>query len=285
MFIQDVAFPIKLPSTRKTTIHPTALIASTAILGEGTVVGPRVIIEDNVVIGAHCTIEANAVIESAVVMGDHNYIGYGAIIGNRPQDLKYAGESSQVVIGAHNQIREYVTINRGTKGGGLITRIGDYNIIMSYSHVAHDCQIMNHVVISNACNMAGHVVLEDWATVGGVVAIHQFVRVGTMSMVGAHSWLNKDVPPYCTVVGNPAYLYGLNSERLRRNAVSASDRILLKRIYHAFFQRGVSGENIQAQMAEEINHSLAGQTMLSFVQETRRGHYKVASQKDKLCQS
>lgn len=284
MFVQDVSFPITLASSRKISVHPTAIVSASATLGEGTTIGPRVIIQDNAVIGKHCIIEANAVIESAVSMGDHNYIGYGAIIGNKPQDLKYVGESSQVVIGSHNQIREYATINRGTKNGGLITRIGDHNIIMSYAHIAHDCQIRNHVVVSNACNMAGHVVVEDWATIGGVVAIHQFVRVGTMSMVGAHSMLNKDVPPYCTVAGNPAYLYGLNNERLRRNAVPAFERSMLKKLYQALFQRGLPLEHVQTQLTADIAQSYAALTLLSFMKETQRGHYKVASQKENPCQ-
>lgn len=285
MFIQDVAFPIKLPSTRKITIHPTALVAPSAILGEGTVVGPRVIIEDGAIIGAHCTIEANAVIESSVTMGDHNYIGYGAIIGNKPQDLKYVGESSRVIIGSHNQIREYATVNRGTQGGGLVTRIGDHNIIMSYVHVAHDCQIYNHVVLSNACNLAGHSIIHDWATLGGLVVVHQYVRVGIMSMVGAHSMINKDVPPYCTVVGNPAYLYGLNNERLRRHAVPSSERIMLKRFYYALFQRGLTISQIETEMRSALDQSGLVRTMYEFMQESRRGHYKVASKKERLCQS
>lgn len=285
MFIQDVAFPIKLPSTRKTTIHPTALIASTAILGEGTVVGPRVIIEDNVVIGAHCTIEANAVIESAVVMGDHNYIGYGAIIGNKPQDLKYQGESSQVIIGSHNQIREYVTINRGTRGGGMLTRIGDDNIIMSYSHIAHDCHIGNHVVISNSCNMAGHVIVGDWATIGGMVGIHQFVRIGTMSMVGGFSKIIKDVPPFFIVEGNPALLYGLNSERLRRNVVSKQERRVLKKIYIDFAQQSMKIEDIQDRIDNASKQTFAVKALIDFLKESERGCYRVVSQKVKACQS
>ena len=177
----------------------------------------------------NCRIGASAVIDGWTEIGDENEIFPMASIGLIPKDLKFGGEPTRLVIGNRNVIREFVTIHRGTAGGGGITRIGDRNLFMAYAHVAHDCFIGDHVIVSNAVNMGGHVTIGEWAIVGGLTAIHQFVRVGPHAFVGGAARVQKDVPPYVKAAGSPLALYGLNSVGLQRRGFSEETRRELKR--------------------------------------------------------
>ena len=196
----DLISHFKVPTTQL--IHPTALIADGAEIASDVTIGPYTLIGENVRIGQGTRIGAHVVIDGWTDIGDCNEISTGAIIGNIPQDLKFNNEKSYVSIGNNNLIREYVTINRGTTGGGGITRIGDDNLLMTSVHVAHDVQIGNHNVIVNAVGIAGHVEIDDWVTIGFATGLHQFVKIGRMAMIGAGIIVVKDVAPFALIAGS-----------------------------------------------------------------------------------
>ncbi len=200
-------------------IDPTAVISKNAKIAGDAEIGPYALIGDNAVIASGTKIGAFCVIEGNTSIGKNCQFFTGAVIGSRPQDMKYKGEKSFLEIGDNNIIREYCTFNPGTGDGGR-TRVGSGNLFMAYSHVAHDCSVGNNCVIANNGTLAGHVTIEDKAVVGGLTAIHQFVRVGTLSIIGGCSKVVQDIPPYSTCDGHPARVYGLNLIGLRRNGVS-----------------------------------------------------------------
>ncbi|MEN8134980.1 MAG: acyl-ACP--UDP-N-acetylglucosamine O-acyltransferase [Thermodesulfobacteriota bacterium] len=214
-------------------IHQTAVVDPGAELDSTVIVGPYVVIEKGVRIGANTEIGPHAVIQGITDIGSGNEIGPFAIIGGPPQDLSYKNEATKVVIGNNNLIREYVSIHRGTVKGGGETLIGDENMLMGYSHVAHDCKLGNQVIIANGGTLGGHVVLEDKASLGGHVGVHQFSRIGTFSYVGGVSGVTKDVPPYMIVAGtrNRMRVSGINHIGLKRNGVSSDD---IKKLRGAF---------------------------------------------------
>ncbi|HYR09523.1 MAG TPA: acyl-ACP--UDP-N-acetylglucosamine O-acyltransferase, partial [Longimicrobium sp.] len=217
-----------------TQVHPTALVDDAAELGEGVVVGPYSIVGPGVTVGARTRIASHALIERDTAVGEDCVISHGAVLGTDPQDLKYHGETTHLVVGDRTVIREYATLNRGTSALGY-TRVGSDCMLMSYVHVAHDCQLGDHVILSNAVNMAGHVTIGDWAIVGGLTPIHQFVRIGSHAFVGGATRVAKDVPPYVKAAGSPMQLYGLNSVGLQRRGFSDEVRQELKRAYRMFF--------------------------------------------------
>lgn len=263
---QVLAFPNK--------IHPTALVAIGAKLGPNVSVGPFSIIGEHVKIGADTVIGPHVVIEGWTSIGARNQIGTGTIIGNIPQDLKFRGEESYVVMGNDNIIREYVTINRGTEGGGLITSIGNNNVIMTSVHVAHDVKIHNHVIISNGVGISGHVIIDDWVTIGGLSGIHQFTQIGFMAMVGGISAITKDIPPFSLVNGNPAKLYGLNIERLRRNNYPINTRMLLQRAYKILLRSGMNLEDAIKKVEQELPSNPEVDLILQFIRRSNRGIYR-----------
>ncbi|MFQ5918067.1 MAG: acyl-ACP--UDP-N-acetylglucosamine O-acyltransferase, partial [Candidatus Binatia bacterium] len=191
-------------------IHATALVDPGAELDLDVEVGPYSIIGPKVKIGKGTRIKSHVVIEGNTTIGEGNLIFQFATIGSIPQDLKYKGEDSQLIIGSYNVIREYASLNPGTTGGGMVTRVGDRNLLMMYCHIAHDCTIGNHSVIANGATLGGHVIIEDYVIAGGLVGIHQFVKVGTASIIGAGSMVSKDIPPYCNATGDRVRLRGLN---------------------------------------------------------------------------
>lgn len=251
-------------------IHPTAIIDESAELGDGVVVGPYSVIGPNVVIGDGVRIGPHVLIERDTIIGAGCEIHKGAVLGTDPQDLKYRGEPTQLVVGERTVIREYATLNRGTAAHGR-TEIGSDCLLMAYVHVAHDCVIGNHVILSNAVNMAGHVEIGDWATVGGVTAIHQFVRVGQHAFVGGASRVPKDVPPYVKAAGNPIALYGLNSVGLQRRGFSEEVRRELKRAYRLFFASTLNVSQALARAEEELEPYPEVKEFLRFVEESSRG--------------
>lgn len=201
-----------------TTIHPTAVVHPRAELGAGVEVGPYAVIGAEVRIGPDCWIGPHVVLDGRVRMGRGNRIFPGACIGLEPQDLKYAGDPTEVVLGEFNTIRECVTINRATNGSEQ-TRIGSHNLLMAYSHLGHNCRLGDRIVIANGVAVAGHVVIGDRAVIGGVLGIHQFVHVGTLAMVGGMSRIDRDVPPFMMVEGHPGRVRGLNRIGLRRSGL------------------------------------------------------------------
>ncbi|MCM8763472.1 MAG: acyl-ACP--UDP-N-acetylglucosamine O-acyltransferase [Candidatus Omnitrophica bacterium] len=245
-------------------VSPGARLAKTVSVGAYSFIGPDVIIDDNTVVGTSCVIEGNTKI------GKNCRIFTGAVIGSIPQDLKFKGEKTFLEIGDNNIIREYVTINLGTKATGK-TVIGNNNLIMAYSHIAHDCRIGNGVIIANVGTLAGHVTIEDKVVVGGMVAIHQFVRVGKLAIIGGCSKVIQDIPPFSICDGHPARFYGLNVVGLRRAGMKPEVRNSLKTALKLLFQSGLSTshalEEIKKRLApnEEIKH------LIDFVKNSQRG--------------
>jgi UDP-N-acetylglucosamine acyltransferase len=213
-------------------IHPTAIVDPTATIGAGSTIGPHATIGRGVRIGKRCTIGASAVLDGEAELGDDNEVFPFVSIGLRPQDLKYAGERTRLVIGHRNVFREFVTIHRGTVGGGGVTTIGDHNVFMAYAHVAHDCRVGDDTIFGNAATLGGHVTVQSYATISAFSAVHQFCRIGRHAFIGGFSVITKDALPFAKTVGNrPARNYGLNTIGLVRRRIPADAIAKLKQAY------------------------------------------------------
>lgn len=252
-------------------IHPTAIISDGAQIGEGTTIGPYSIIGPKVVLGQRNIIAAHVVIEGHTSIGNENHIFQFASIGSIPQDLKYKGEDSHLKIGNRNKIREYVTMQPGTSGGGMLTSVGDDNLFMANSHLGHDSHVGNKNIIANSVALAGHVTIEDRVTVGGLAAVHQFVKLGELSFIGGGAMVTKDIPPFCMAQGDRAGLVGLNTVGLERSGSSNITIDSLKRAYREIF---ISSGLITAKLeAARINFKecrLSSQ-LISFISASSRG--------------
>ena len=229
-------------------IHPTALVDPQAELADGVCVGPYTIIGPHVQIGAGTRIGAHVVIEGHTTIGEGNHIFQFASLGAQPQDKKYAGENTRLIIGNGNTIREFTTINTGTAQDESVTRVGDDNWLMAYVHIAHDCRLGSHIIMANLAQLAGHVHLGDWVFLGGMTGVHQFVRVGAHAMTGGHTHLTQDIPPFVTVGGNPAQAQGLNTEGLRRRGYGPERIALLKQMYRLLYRKGLTLEAAREQI-------------------------------------
>ena len=254
-----------------TKIHPTALVDPRAELDHGVEVGPYSIVGPGVKIGKGTRIRSHTVIEGNTSIGVGNLIFQFATVGSVPQDLKYRGEESRLVIGDHNTIREFVSLNPGTTGGGMTTRVGNHNLLMMYCHIAHDCLLGHHNIIANGATFGGHVVVEDYVIVGGLVGIHQFVKVGTSALLGAGSMVSKDVPPYCNATGDRARLKGLNLEGLKRRGFSREQIAAIKKAYRILFQSGMTAKAAVKRTRKEIPGSAEVERLATFVENSRRG--------------
>ncbi|MEY4429666.1 MAG: hypothetical protein RLZZ182_2355 [Pseudomonadota bacterium] len=232
------------------TIHPTALVDPQAQLADSVSVGPYTVIGPNVVIGEGTSIGAHCVIEGHTTIGRDNQIFQFASIGAAPQDKKYKGEPTQLIIGDRNTIREFCTFNTGTTQDEGITRVGSDNWVMAYVHVAHDCQLGNHLILANNATRAGHVHVGDWVIVGGLTGVHQFVRIGAHAMVGFQTRLSQDVPPFMMVQGNPCEASGFNVEGLRRRGFSAERIAAVKQLYKIIYRQGLTLDAAKAQLAD-----------------------------------
>lgn len=252
-------------------IHPTAFVAPTAQIGEDVIIGPCALIEDDVVIGARTRIDAFASIKRYTTMGEDNHVHSYAAVGGEPQDLKFHGEESQLIIGNKNSIREFATMHRGTEDGGFVTRIGDGNLFMAYTHVAHDCQVGSHIVMSNNATLAGHVTVEDHAIIGGLAAVHQFVRVGTHSFLGGMAGLTQDLPPWMLAVGNHATVQSPNIVGLRRAKGSMELLSAFKQAYRMTWYSGIPRPDALMQLEAEYGHLPEIKHFLDFVRESKRG--------------
>ena len=222
------------------TIHPTAIVHPDARIGAGTIIGPYVTIGEHVRIGRDCRIGASTVIDGWTEIGDDNEIFPMASVGLIPQDLKFGGERTRLVIGNRNVIREFVTIHRGTAGGGGLTSIGDHNLFMAYAHIAHDCHVGNDTIFGNGATLAGHVIVEDYANVGAFSGVHQFCRVGRHAFIGGYSVVTKDALPFAKTVGNRARIYGLNTIGLVRRKFSPDAIAKLRRAYRHLLHSNTS---------------------------------------------
>ncbi len=251
-------------------IHPSAIVSSKAKLASGVTVGPFSIISDNVTIGADTKVGAHCVIEGNTTIGKRCEIFTGAVIGSRPQDLKFKGEKVFLEIGNNNIIREYCTLNPGTQKGAK-TIIGDHNLLMAYAHVAHDCQVGNGCVLANNCTLAGHVTIEDAAVIGGIVAIHQFVRVGMLSIIGGCSKVVQDIPPFSTCDGHPARVYGLNLIGLRRKGISGESIKQIDQAFKMIFHSGLSLKHAVEKVEKELEKSQEITYLVNFAKSSERG--------------
>jgi UDP-N-acetylglucosamine acyltransferase len=213
-------------------VHPTAIIDPQAKIHPSCKIGPYCVIGPQVQLGEGCHLVSHVAIEGPSKIGADNGFFPFSSIGLAPQDMTYAGEPTQLEIGDHNEIREFVTINRGTVKGGGVTRVGNHNLIMAYTHVAHDCLVGDRVILANAATLGGHVTVEDWAVVGAMCPVHQYVRIGAHSYVGGGTTITKDVLPFSkTVAARDTHAYGLNAIGLERRGFS-KERI--RKIHHAY---------------------------------------------------
>jgi len=222
------------------TLHSSAIVHPSATIGKGTVVGPHAVIGEHVVIGKNCRIGASSVLDGRTTIGDGNEIFPFVSIGLIPQDLKYRGEPTRLTIGSHNVFREFVTIHRGTAGGGGVTEVGDHNVFMASAHVAHDCHVGNYTIFGNAATLGGHVTVEDNATVSAFSGVHQFCRVGKHAFIGGFSVITKDALPFAKTVGNRARFYGLNTIGLIRRKFSPDSITKLRRAYRYLLHSNTS---------------------------------------------
>lgn len=258
-----------------TAIHRTAIIETGAELDSSVSVGAYAVIGPHVKIAAGTTIGPHCVVEGHTTVGRDNTIFQFASIGAVPQDKKYSGEPCELVIGDRNTIREFVTFNIGSPGGGAVTRIGNDNWIMAYVHIAHDCRIGDHTVLANSTTLAGHVEIGDHVTVGGLCGVHQFVKVGAHAMVGFASAVSQDVPPFLLVDGNPLAVHGVNVTGLRRRGFT-NDRIAtIKQMHKMLYREGRTladaraGIDELAQQTPQAREDVA--TMSSFLAKAERG--------------
>jgi len=258
-------------SNAPTEVHPTAMVAPGAQLGQGVVVGPYCVIGPKVVIGDRARLISHVSIENRTSVGARTVVHQFATLGAMPQDLKFAGEDSELIIGEENSIRPYVNISIGTASGGGRTMIGRRNLLMVYVHIAHDCIIGNNVVLVNGVSVAGHVTIFDRAFVGGMSGVHQFCRIGTRAMIGGGSMVVQDVPPYCLVQGDRAAPVGLNMVALRRAGFSADALRDLKAMYRMVFSENLTVEDAMIRIETDIAPSPERQVFVEFLRLSERG--------------
>ena len=252
-------------------LHPTAIIDPCAELASEVEVGPYSVIGAGVKIGKGTKIHSHVVVQGRTTLGEGNVIFPFATVGSPPQDLKYRGEPSELVIGNRNTIREFVSLNPGTTGGGMVTRVGDQNLLMMYCHIAHDCSVGSRNVIANGATLGGHVVIEDFVIVGGLVGIHQFVRIGSSAILGAGSMVAMDVPPFCNATGDRAKLRGLNLEGLKRRGFDKTVIDAIRKAYRIVFQSKLKTDKALAKIRQDLPGIPEVDALVSFIANSRRG--------------
>ncbi len=258
-------------SERGTNIDPRAVVHQGAQIDQGARVGPFSVIGPHVKIGSGTVVDSHVFIDGRTTIGRENRIFPFASVGAQPQDLKYNGEESEVVIGDRNQIRECATIHRGTEGGGMITRVGNGNLFMAYTHVAHDCVIGNDVVMANAATLGGHVTISDGAIIGGLAGIHQFCRIGSLAMIAGGAVVVMDVPPFTQAQGDRARLFGLNLIGLKRKGISPKSIDALKLTYKIIFRLDLKLEDALVKVEQEVVACQEVREMIDFIQTSERG--------------
>lgn len=252
-------------------IHPTAIVSPGAKLGQDVTVGPYCCIGEHVVLGDRCKVGPSAVIDGYTTIGAETEIFPFASVGMPPQDLKFRGEPSTLVIGEHNTIREYVTLQPGTAHGTMTTTIGSNNLFMVCSHVAHDCRVGNYNVFANSVALAGHVQVGDHIIVGGLVGIHQFCRIGDYALLSGGAMVAMDVPPYCIGQGDRCHLRGINVIGLQRAGFSPDEIRGIRKAYRHFFRSAGSLENKVQSLPADLSAITPVQRLLAFIQSSDRG--------------
>jgi UDP-N-acetylglucosamine acyltransferase len=256
-------------------IHPTAIINPKSKVHPSCTIGPYCVIGPEVEIGADCRFASHVTIEGPTKIGANNRFFPFTSIGMGPQDITYAGEPTRLEIGDHNEIREFVTINRGTVKGGACTRVGDHNLIMAYTHIAHDCLIGSHIIMANAATLGGHVTVEDWATVGALCPVHHFVRIGTHAFIGGGTTITRDVLPFSkTSAERGTRVYGLNAVGLERRGFT---KARIRKIHHAYRVLLASKLNT-SQALEKLKAEADGgedvEMLIRFIEASERGVIK-----------
>ncbi|MGZ6161706.1 MAG: acyl-ACP--UDP-N-acetylglucosamine O-acyltransferase [Myxococcaceae bacterium] len=252
-------------------VHPTAIVAPGARLHPSVEVGPYAVIGPSVELGAGTTVGPHAVIEGRTRIGERNRVFQFASVGAQPQDLKYAGEDSALEIGNENLIREFTTLHKGTTGGGGVTRIGNRNLFMAYSHVAHDCQVGSGCVFANGATLGGHVEVGDHAILGGLAAVHQFTRIGPHAFLAGGTMVVMDIPPFCMAQGDRAELVGVNSIGLARHGFTEEQITRVKEAYRILFRSKLPLEEAVERIRTEIGDQTEIQAMVGFVTTSQRG--------------
>jgi UDP-N-acetylglucosamine acyltransferase len=250
-------------------ISPLAIIEDGAVIGKNVEIGPYCMISSQTTIGEGTVIDQGTSIYGKTTIGKNNHIFSHAVIGSVPQDLKFAGEDVELIIGDNNKIREFTLFNPGTKGGGGKTIIGSHNLFMGYVHIGHDVIIGNHCILANAATLAGHVEMGDYVVIGGMTPIHQFVHIGDYAMIAGASALAQDVPPFCMAEGNRAYLRGLNLTGLRRN-LKRDEIDEIKAAYRDLFESGQPLKDVANELIENTNNYHVHE-LCNFILKTKRG--------------
>lgn len=256
-------------------IHPTALIDPHAEIASDAEIGPYCIVGAGVSVGARTRLMAHVFLEGALHIGEDNLFYPYSSCGVAPQDKKYRGEASETRIGNRNTIREFVTINRGTEGGGMITSLGDENLVMAYVHIAHDVRIANKGIFANGVTFAGHVVVDDYVNIGGLSAIHQFVRIGENAIIGSYSVIKQDVLPYSTTASaHEAHIYGANRVGLERRGLAPEAIEPLQNTFRLLTRAGLNTSQALSKIEEEVPGTPEVQQVLEFIRASKNGFTK-----------
>lgn len=257
-----------------TTIHPSAIVSSSAQIGDDCFIGPFCTVGDEVTLADGVRLDSHDVVDGKTTIGKETRVYPFVSIGLAPQDLKYGGEPTAVEIGERNHIREFVTVHRGTAGGGGITRIGSDNLLMAQAHVAHDCQLGSNIIMANAATLAGHVEIADRASVGAYSGVHQFCRVGYEAFIGGYSVVVKDAPPFAIIQGNHAKCYGLNRIGLKRRGYSKDTIEKLNHAYHLYLSAKLNTTQAIDRIREEIKDCREVDLLVEFIESSKRGVVK-----------
>src|SRR5256714_6238459 len=261
-------------ATHPTTIHPTAVVSKDAQIGYDCFIGPYCIVGNEVQLGDGVRLESHSVIDGRTSVGAGTHVFPFVSIGLASQDLKYRGEPAETRIGERNTIREFVTIHRGTEGGGMLTEIGDDCLIMAQAHIAHDCRLGNRVIMANGATLAGHVELADGANIGAYSGVHQFCRIGREAYVGGYSVVVKDALPFALTVGNHARCYGLNTTGMRRRGHSNEVIDALHHAFHLLLSSKLNTTQALQAIREEIKDSQEVDELVRFIETSKRGVIK-----------
>ncbi|MBN8521337.1 MAG: acyl-ACP--UDP-N-acetylglucosamine O-acyltransferase [Alphaproteobacteria bacterium] len=253
-----------------TQIHPTAIIDPKAILGADVQIGPYCVVGADVVLGDRVILKSHVVVDGRTTIGEGTVIYPFASIGSPPQDLKYKGEPSELIIGRHNTIREHCTMNPGTVGGGMKTIVGDHGLFMMSTHVAHDCRVGNNVIMANNATLGGHVQVGDFVLIGGLAAIHQFVRIGSYAVIGGMSGVESDVIPYGRVKGDRASLAGLNLTGMERGGFSKDEIKIVQKAVNALFSDEGTFEERLSRLESEFREDPHVSAVLAFARQKER---------------
>lgn len=256
-------------------IDPRAVLAKSARLGAGIRIGAFAVVGEDVELGEVSVVNSHALLQGPSRFGKENVFHPFCSIGGDPQDLKYAGERTELVCGDRNTFREYATVSRGTAGGGGVTRIGSDNLFMAYSHIAHDCQIGDHTVFANGANLAGHVTVGDWAALSAVVLVHQFCRIGAHAYIGASTVVTQDVPPFAKIVTErETRCFGINAVGLQRRGFAAERIRTIEQAYRLLLRSKLNTTQAMEQMRATLNGSADVEELIRFIESAERGVIK-----------